>query len=126
MAFVKLFPLDGHRWLAIHEILDRLRAEFRLIDADPGEGRDQVAAMIAATLRFSDAVPHKQAQLADLQSVQEWAVYITFGDWDAVVASCCLMPERALFFGSPDEVDGPARSLVERCAGTLNYELFEG
>jgi hypothetical protein len=36
------------------------------------------------------------------------------------------MPNSELFFDNPDEVDGPARSLVERAAAALGYTLFEG
>lgn len=108
------------------EVLDRMRTEFRFVDVDPDGGQDHVGDMIAATLRFSDALPHKQAQLADLQSVRDSAVYVTFRDSDDVEASCCLMRDRDLFFDSPDEIDGPARQLVERLAGALNYELYEG
>jgi hypothetical protein len=30
------------------------------------------------------------------------------------------------FFGTPDEVDGAARPLVERAASVLGYTMFEG
>jgi hypothetical protein len=125
MAFLKLFPFGGHDWLAINEVLDRMRTEFRFVNADPDGGQDHVGDVIAATLRFSDDLPHKQAQLADLQSVRDSAVYVTFRDSDDVAASCCLMNDCALFFDSADEIDGPARPLVERLAGALNYELYE-
>lgn len=82
--------------------------------------------MIAATLRFSERVPGKQERLAWYQSVQDSAVYVSFGDGLAVSASCCLMPDSELFFDSPDEIDGPARPLVERAALALGYEVFQG
>jgi hypothetical protein len=126
MAFLKLFPFEGQDWLPIDEVLDRMRTEFRFLDVDSDGGQDHVGDMIAATLRFSDDLPHKQAQLADLQSVRDSAVYVTFGDSDDVVGSCCLMRERAVFFDNPDEINGPARKLVERLAGALNYELYNG
>ncbi len=126
MAFVNLFPHEGHDWLPIDEVLDRLRTEFRIVDVDPDGGQDHVGDMIAATLRFSDALPHKQAQLATLQAVRDSAVYVTFGDSDDITASCCLMKDSALFFDSREEIDGPARPLVERLAGALNYELYDG
>jgi hypothetical protein len=126
MAFLKLFPHKGHDWLPIGEVLGRLRAEFQFVDVDRHRGQDHVGDMIAATLRFSDELPHKQEQLADLQSLRDSAVYVTFGDSEQVEASCCLMRNRQLFFDSRDEIDGPARQLVERLAGALNYELYVG
>jgi hypothetical protein len=126
MAFIKLFPSEGGEPLPGADIIRRLRDEFALVVADPDEGRDHVAGMIAATLQFSDAVPGKPARLAWLESVQEDAVWVKFGDSQVVMAACCLMPNCELFFGSPDEVEDPARSLVERCAAALGYELFQG
>lgn len=64
--------------------------------------------------------------MAELQSVQDAAVQVSFGDDLGLVASCCVMPDSELFFGSPDEVDGPARPLVERAASALGYEGYEG
>src|SRR5438128_2602263 len=126
MAFIKLFPPEQGPAFDVAELLRRLSAEFDYIHADSEAGRSHVADMIAATLRFSDALPHKQQQLADLRSVHDAAVYVTFGDSEESVASCCLLPERPLFFDGPDEIDGPARPLVERCAKILGYELYEG
>jgi hypothetical protein len=126
MAFIKLFPPQGGDALPVADIVRRLRDEFAVLNADPDQGQDHVASMIAATLRFSDAVPGKQERLNFLQSVQDAAVRVTFGDALNLTASCCLIPHSELCFGSPDEVDGPARPLVERAAIALGYELCEG
>jgi hypothetical protein len=126
MAFVKLFPPEGHNALPVADVIRRLKDEFAAVDADSDKGQNHVADMIAATLRFSDAIPGKQERLAWLQSVQDAAVYVSFGDDLGTVAGCCVMPDSELFFGSPDEVDGPARPLVERAASALGYTVFEG
>ena len=126
MSFIKLFPPEGRDALPVADIVERLRDEFGVVDADPDEGQDHVAGMIAATLRFSDSVPGKQERLAWFQSVQDAAIYVSFDDDLGLVAGCCVMPNSELFFGSPDEVDGPARPLVERAASALGYVLFEG
>jgi hypothetical protein len=125
MAFIKLFPPDG-RSLSVRTAILRLQDEFDVVEVDRDAGRDHVASMIAATLRFSDDIPIKQEQLAKLQSVQDAAVYVSFGDDLGLVAGCCVMPDTELFFGSPDEVDGPARPLVERASAALGYTLYEG
>lgn len=126
MAFVKLFPPEGGESLSLGEIVGRLRDEFTVVDTDPDAGRDHVGDMIVATMRFSDNLPHKQQQLTRLRAAQDDAVYVTFGDSLDVTAACCLLPDDPLFFGYPDEVDGPARTLVERAAKVLGYEVYEG
>ncbi len=126
MAFIKLFPPEDGDTLPVADVIQRLRDEFAVVEADPEEGKDHVAGMIVATLRFSDALPWKQERLEWLQSVQDSAVYVSFGDDLGTVAGCCVMPDDALFFGDDDAVAGPARPLVERAAAALGYTLFEG
>src|SRR6188474_492336 len=93
VAFVKLFSPEGRDSLPVEDVVDRLRDEFTIVDADPDQGQDHFAGMIAATLRFSDALPGKQERLEWLQSVQEAAVYVSFGDDYSLMAGCCLMPD---------------------------------
>jgi hypothetical protein len=126
MAFVKLFPQEGHAMLPFKDLIRRLRDEFAIVDADPDAGQDHVAGMIAATLRFSDSLPGKQERLAWLQAVQPEAVYVSFGDDFGLLASCCVKPNSELFFDIPHEIRGPARPLVERAALALGYTVFEG
>jgi hypothetical protein len=126
MAFIKLRPFEGRSALSVADVTHRLTTEFAVVDVDPEEGRAHVAGMLTATLRFSDAVPGKQGQLEWLRSVQDSAVHVFFGDDATTLAGCCVMPDSELFFGSPDEVDGAARSLVERAAVALGYSLFQG
>ena len=126
MAYIKLFPPEGGDPLPVRDVIRRLRGEFDVVDADPDAGQDHVAAMIAATLGFSDSLPSKQERLAWLQSVQNDAVYVSFGDDLGLVASCCVIPGSELFFDSPDEIHGPARSLVQRAAKALGYTVFDG
>jgi hypothetical protein len=126
MAFLKLFPRKGCNALSVSDVIRLLCDEFAFVDADPDGGKDHVSGMIAAISRFSDSVPGKQEQLAWLISVQDSAVYVSFGDDPDLTASCCLMPGKELFFDSRDEIHGPARTLVERAASALGYKLFEG
>jgi hypothetical protein len=126
MAFIKLLPPEGGDALPVKDVIHLFRNEFKVVDVDPDEGQDHVAAMIAATLRFSDALPGKQELLAWLQSIQNDAVYVSFGDDLSLIASCCVKPGCELFFDSPDEICGPARPLVERAATVLRYTVFEG
>src|SRR5688572_1661091 len=116
MAFIRLAPPEGSPWLDTNAILDHLRREFAVVNADPAGGRDYVGRMIAATEKFSDRIPGKQERLTELRRCQSGAVKVSFGDESDNLASVCLMPETELFFGTLEEVDGPARPLVERCA----------
>jgi hypothetical protein len=126
VAFIKFFPFENREWLPVSDVLDRMRDEFRMVDADREEGRDYIGGVIVAMLRLPNDLPGYQEQLAFLQAIQDQAVCVTFGDSDDIVASCCLAPERDMFFDSPGELAGPGRQLIERLAGALSYELYEG
>ena len=127
MAFIKLIPRQDRDNLPVDQVIGRLQGEFNIVNVDSDEGQNHVAGMIAAVLRVSDDVPGKQTQLAWLQTVQETAVYVSFGD-DSLgpAASCCVMSDSDLFFDSPDEIHGDARPLVERAASVLDYTVYEG
>lgn len=92
MAFIKLSPPEGRDALLVKEVVRRLRDEFEVVDTDPDAGQDHVAGMIAATLGFLDSLPGKQERLAWLQSIQNDAVFVSFGDDLGLVASCCVQP----------------------------------
>jgi hypothetical protein len=126
MAHIRLWPYNN-RFLPVASVLERLRAEFQVVNADAARGQASVVKWIELTQRFADAIriPGKDERLALLQSVQVAAVYVSFGDSLELLASCYVMPGVALFFESTDEVSGPARRLVERAGITLGYRLDE-
>jgi hypothetical protein len=126
MAFVKLFPFEGNDYLSPVEIIERLKLEFEYVEVDEEAGQGYIGDMIARILRMPDSLPGKQERLDELQEARQQAVFVAFGDDPGIAASSCLKPESEIFFGSPDEVDGPARALVERAAEALSYEVFEG
>ena len=126
MAFIKLIPRKGRKCLPVNSIVRLFKDEFAIVDLDRDEGQNHVAGMIAATLRFSDSLPFKQEQLTRLQSIQPTAVYVTFGDNLDVTTSCCLMADSELFFDNPDELDGPAREIIERAAKAIEYTVYRG
>jgi hypothetical protein len=126
MAFVKLFPPKGRSALPVAEVIRRWEDEFGIVGADRDEGQDHVASIIAATLRFSDELTGKHERLAWLQPVKDAAVYVSFGESVDLMAGCCVMSDSDMFFGSHDEVNGPARPLVQRAASALGYTMFEG
>ena len=94
--------------------------------ADPEEGRDDVANVIAATLRLSRIWPGGEERVTALRAVQEEAVYVWFGDDPGLTAGCCLKPGWELFFGRVAEIRGPARPLVDRAAAALGYAAEDG
>jgi hypothetical protein len=126
MAFIKLWPPEDLTPLSTAEIIARLRDEFVVVHVDHEAGRDHVGDVIASTLRFSDSLPWKADRIAQLQSIQDVAVYVTFGDDLRLTAGCCLLPNEELFFGNPDAVDGEARSLVDRVAEVLGHSVDPG
>ncbi len=126
MAFIKLLPSKERGALPVNDVIRRLEDKFAIVNADPEEGQDQVAGMIAYILRLDDDFPGKDEQIARLQSFQDRAVWVSFGDDLDPAAATCVMPDSDLFFGGRDEVDGPARPLVERAASALGYTLHAG
>ena len=126
MAFIRLSAPDDSQWLPTDVVVERLRREFGVVNPDHAAGRDYVGRMIAATEKFSDRIPGKQERLAELRRVHDAAVRVAFGDSGDNLAQVCLLPDTPLFFGTVEEVDGPARPLVDRCARVLGYELHEG
>ncbi len=126
MAFLKLIALETSGPLPVKDVVRRLTEEFHIVEVDEDGGQDHIASMIAATLRFSDELPGKQDQINRLLSLQETAVWVSFGDDLQVMTGTCVTTDPELFFGSRDDVDGPARPLVERAAVALGYELYEG
>jgi hypothetical protein len=121
MAHVNLVPPDGRDALLVADIIRRLRDEFHYLVADPEEGQDDVANIIAATLRLSAVWPGGEERVSELQEVQREAVYVRFGDHANLTAGCCLKPGWGLFFGRAIEVKGPARPLVDRVAAAIGY-----
>jgi hypothetical protein len=126
MAFLKLIAPETSGPLPVKDVVRRLTEEFPIVEVDEHGGQDHIASMIAATLRVSDEVPGKQDQINSLLSLQETAVWVSFGDDLQVMTGTCVTTDFELFFGSRDDVDGPARPLVERAAVALGYELYEG
>ena len=57
MAYVKLLPPEGGEALPVADVIRRLEDEFVIVNADPEAGKDHVASLIVATLRFADTVP---------------------------------------------------------------------
>jgi hypothetical protein len=124
MAYLVLYPPDRHDVLPVPEVVKRLQDEFEVVDIDSDAGRDHVAGKIAATLRLPDCIPDKQQRLERLQAIRDKSLHVSFGDDWGLLASCYVIPDSELVFDGSFEVQGPARSLVERAAGALGYILF--
>jgi hypothetical protein len=126
MAFIKLFPAENQPWHSLEEVSERLTLEFDYVDIDRDAGRKYVGRMIAATRRLADSLPGKQERLRLFGAFQDASAYVVFGDDTLTTAAFCYMPDSEVFFGSPDEVHGPQRALVERAARVLGYSVYEG
>jgi hypothetical protein len=125
MAYIKLLPPTDGEAMPVIEVIRRLRDEFGVVELDPDAGQDYVAEMIAATHRWSHAVPGKQEQLEHLKKSQQAAVLVAFGDDHGTVAQCLLMPGWDLLFDKREELEGPARPLLTRAAVALGYRLSD-
>ena len=126
MGSVRLVPSKGRYALPVADIIRCLQDEFAFVIADAEEGKDDVANVIAATLRLSAVWPGGEERVAAPQAVQREAVYVWFGDDASLTAECCLKPGWDLFFGRKTEVDGQARPLVERAAAAIGFAVVDG
>jgi hypothetical protein len=123
MSFIALCPPDGRDPLPVTEVVRRLRDAFPLVRLDADRGRNYVGRIIAGMVQDRHTLSRKQSRLAELRETQDQAVWVSFGDADEVLANCCLLPGKELFFCHPNELRGPARPLLERCAAALRYDL---
>lgn len=119
----RLFPAEGCEYLSALSVVERLRAEFGFVDEDRAAGSDHVGGMIEQFLRMG--LPHLRAQISTLQSVRDEAVEIHLADDVSEQAlSFVVIPGEPLFVGySSEQHEQETRSLLERCAGALGYEV---
>src|SRR5687768_7740514 len=108
MAFIKLLTPDEGSCLTVEDVVRKLRDEFRYFHADPEEGGDYVGGTITAVLTFPPDLRGRQEQLDQWTVAQEDSVVVEFGDTPDLFARTCVIPESDLFFGAPEEVNGPA------------------
>src|SRR5688572_4791969 len=121
-----LLPPDGHEYLSVDDVLDRLRDEFRFVEADAAAGVERVGDWIAQYGRLGrHEIPDLERAVERLEQVRGEAVQIALFDDPSsrhAYLSFTLIPGEPLLidYSSPEHEEA-VRPFVERCASALDY-----
>lgn len=135
----RLEPHSKQAFLSPDEVLERLRDEFRCVEADREAGADHVGDMIAALLRMKAGQERRPVQyrthdvaeldrtIARLEQVREQAISVSVGDDSATEfgqVNFAIVPEEPLLIGySCRQHEDVATGLSNRIATVLNYAI---
>jgi len=130
MAFNRLVPKEGGRYLPPGEVIERLQQEFAQVDVDIAKGEVHVLNMIAQLTRMQDfsPPPASSEDIERLRSAKNEARYVTVmgesKDQDAYLTTCIIPGETLFFDYSSARHEMMARPLLERIAAALDYEIY--
>src|SRR5262249_45077324 len=119
----RLLPKEGRPYLNTEEVVKRLRGEFAFFAASPHQSPDEFGARIAKLMEQKAPWAAIEAAVAGrdctfsvvLADDMETLDYLSFE----------VRPDDGILFGCRDEQHKTAvRSLVERCARLLDYDVF--
>lgn len=117
-----LFPADGVAYLDPEEVVRRLRGEFDYTAIDRNEGSGVVGEIVAKLVELNAPQEVIDFQLA----AQDRAIQVVIAD-DALSDNCLqftVKPNSGIFVGYLSrEHEISTRSLVERCATVLGYQI---
>jgi hypothetical protein len=129
MAFNRLYPKEGGRYLSPTEVIERLKQEFAQVEVDVAKGEVHVLRMIEQLARMQDFTPPPASpeDIERLRSVKNEARFVTVmsksKDEDAYLSTCIISGEALFFDYSSARHEMMARPLLERFAAALNYEI---
>ena len=116
----RLEPYPGHPYLEPEEIVERLREEFAVCEADREQGADDVGDMIAKLIQLNAPQEWIEARLAGRD--RAYRIVIADDPDSENYLSFSVQPEDGPLIGyySAQHQDATRPSL-ERCAAALNY-----
>jgi hypothetical protein len=129
MAFNRLYPKEGGRYLSPTEVIEKLKQEFAHVEVDAAKGEVHILNMIAQLIRMQDFSPPPASpeDIERLRSVKNEARYVTVMsesmDQDAYLTTCIIPGEMLFFDYSSARHEIISRPLLERIAAALNYEI---
>ena len=141
MVLTYLFPEDGsfyHKggsYLAVDEIVRRLRGEFRFVEVDPVRGRNGIIQRIEylRSLESQRKNPFGEPisdQIKHYTDVLDDVCYVRCSDdpeTESAYISATLIPGHQIMFSyDGDDHYARAQPLVERFAEAIGYEIEEG
>jgi hypothetical protein len=132
MAHDRLFPKSKKPFLTPEDVLARLSTEFSGLRVDRKQAEEHMRRMIQQLRLMSDLTPPpaSKEQIARLEQVTADSIYVVIADAgtpNGVSLTACIIPGEPLFFGySSSKHQADTRSLLLRCARSLQYEIENG
>jgi hypothetical protein len=126
----RLVPRSGQHYLSPRIVVSRLVTEFGYVASSEEDGRRYVQAMIQElrALRQRGNVSVDDDYLYRLRQAEHAAIYVYFGDpaCESIPISAAVIPGEPLFFTFPSDMEQSAvKTLLARCANSLNYDVVE-
>ena len=119
----RLCPPEGRPFLEPEEVVERLREEFAFCDADQDQGADDVGDMIAKLIELKAPKPIIDAAIAGRD--RSYSVTVADDMASENYLSFIVRPGEGPLIGyHSGQHEEAVRSLLERCARALDYEIF--
>ena len=119
----RLEPPTGRDYLPCAEVLTRIREEFDDVDADQDQGSDDVGDMIAKLIELK--APQQIIDAAMAGRDGSYRVTISDGPSDDMYISFMLQPNTGPLIGYHSrQHEEQSRTLLERCAKALGYQII--
>jgi hypothetical protein len=118
----RLVPLEGRICLDPEEVVSRLREEFAYCDADADQGADDVGDMIAKLIELK--APQAIIDKAAAGRNRSYSVVVADHMDSENHLSFMVRPDDGILIGyHSGQHEASVRSLVERCAHVLDYDI---
>jgi len=124
-----LMPRNGGSYLNPAEVVARMQAEFAYVETSEEGARNHVLAWLEQLAFVSEGGRSASVELYvdQLERYQDEARFVHFGDdlgAGGVLLSLLMVPHQPLIIDAHGE-DEETWFLIYRCAGVLDYEVFE-
>jgi hypothetical protein len=124
-----LMPRNGGCYLNPAEVIERMQAEFAYVETSEEGARNHVLAWLEQLAFVTQTGRTAAADLYvnQLERFQDEARFVHFGDdlgADGVLLSMLMIPQQPLIIDAHGE-DEETWFLIYRCAGVLDYEVFD-
>jgi len=124
-----LMPREGERYLNPKEVITRMQAEFAYVETSEEGARDHVIEWMEqlAFVTEEGRTAVVDQYRVQLERFQDAARFVHFGDdlgADGVLLSLLMIPHQPLIIEAHAQ-DEATWYLIYRCAGALDYEVFE-
>ena len=105
--------------------MNKIKLNFKIANYSYEVGREFVTGKIAKLKIFPSNLPGIGDEIKNLELHLDKSIFVEFGDNDESIASCCLIPENAIFFGGSEHVDGKSKSAVIKLSKIIRYKVHK-